>query len=54
MIVHKNYEPCEEAVDLEEIRFKIVKGMLEEFPRLRRRVEEYLKKKNSIKCATNQ
>ena len=54
MISHKNYELCEKAVDLEEIRFKIVKGMLEEFPSLRRRVKEYLKKKEFIKCTNNQ
>lgn len=49
MNIHKNYEFCEEATDLEEIRFKIVRSMLEEFPELRKRVKEYLNKEKFMK-----
>jgi len=32
------------TADLEEIRFNIIKAMLEEFPELKKRVKEYLEK----------
>jgi len=32
--------------DLEEVRFQVIKAMLEEFPNLKRRVKEYLNSAN--------
>ena len=34
----------EKAENLEEVRFQIIKAMLEEFPGLRKRVREYLER----------
>ncbi|MCD6263688.1 hypothetical protein J7L60_04700 [Candidatus Bathyarchaeota archaeon] len=40
-----------EEKDLEEIRWRIIKNMLDEFPKLIIRVRKYLKKKNLDMCS---